>query len=457
MRKTLLVLILALLLAVTLIGCNGPNSADAATKDNSDLLPDEDVACFDKREANMVGQSQPNGDIPDQRPGPAWIPDPNEKLEGIKEPAEEEAVENGAEGETVETFEHGTAVEHLEAAVNNPETGTEAQRDQLGRKLGQIKQTGELPICSGKDHSGIKPAADGEMVVNLETIKERRTIGDDPDAAEVNPLQKGTLASIADIFYDREAQAQTTCDNIAVVKVDTGTSDYNLYSMAMSVSNQLTNHFSPNWGWCVQVGWVTNDVNSVPSGYWPLFVTQNGAWANSHAYYYWPYGYPKRYSPYGIISDAQSGCANCNHLSMGMSHEALEMAANPYTGNYPGWFNTGPGYHVNRSGNADYAWEAADPVWYKNYYPVGNSYNASQWLVSNFVLKSWFRQQAAPWDASAKYRGTTNAVPGPLEADPGTNGFVGYYYPRQVAGNSSDSCKPPDYDGDCWYHPLTGY
>lgn len=440
---------LAAVLALVLLGCNSSDSAfsdknaDAATasKDESTLLPDEDVACIPKREADMVGKNQNNGkDIPEERPGPEALPGLDDTVTDIEEPNEDEPAEMA---------ERGTVLEELEAASTDSEVNSSEQLDQLQDRVQDIKQQDELPVCSGKNRTGIKEPDPGEMVVDLDTIKERRSIGDDPKTAEANPLEtENALAQISDFFSTKEANAAGTCDNIAIVKTDTWATDRNVYSVAMSLSNQLYNHFRPDWGWCVQVGWVTNNPSSVPDGYWPLFLSHGPLpytqTTSYHSYGTWPI-YPSKFSPYGNIADTIAYGPggpygyNDHHWSVAISHEATETAAAPYAGVYNGWYNAGPAAYVGKSGTAYYAWEVADVVWPSYGYQVSNSYDGHSWYMANFALRSWFRQGAAPWDAQAKYAGGPSNVPGPLQRQP-RGGFFPYYYPAW--GQGSYWCPP---------------
>lgn len=453
-------LLLTLVAAVAVVGYTSGHSvfssgtADAEPKSTSKdgLLPDNDVGCIAKQEVDRVGKNQHDGEgFPTTRPSAASLPKPDDPQIKIEEPGEDSS-------SSAETSSDETNLEALTALAGaEPDA---KKKEQIEDKVEATRASGEIPVCSGKSTRFDLPA-EGEMVVDLDTIKERRPItpGEGQGTALKDPLSEDTLAQIQDFFSTKEADAQTQCDNIAVVKYGTWGSDQDVFSVAMSISNQLYNQFRPSIGWCVQVAWVTSDPNSVPVGYWPLFLTHTPAPAgmnvNYHSYGYWPI-YPYRYSPYGNVPDTLSHGPGDPYYGDGgdwsqtISHEAIEIGSDPYAGAYGGWYTTGPASYVGRSGNADYGWEMADPVWPVWGYPVGNNYDGHQWRMHDFVLGSWYNRGGRPWTAKEKYYDGLTHVPGPLRGAPG-GGFFPYYYPYYPY------CSPPDVDNDCWYHADTGH
>lgn len=384
-------------------------------------VPDElltqyqmDVACVPKQAAQQAGTNQPDPaePPPDTMPPPTDIPsldtmskDPEEsdaELEAAPEgtiSAEDEALNEEAEKKADKT---ATSREEIEKIKDSSVT----KKDSKLKKNADETLKGDKPISCKKDgdFKGADPGPPSDRT-------------EDGEAGET-----GELGFVESLFVDT-AQAQTSCQPIAIVKAGTRATDAELRSLTGAVDLQLYNNFSSTW-WCAYAYYAPN-TNSVGTGSWPIYITSGtnapgrspGNW---HDWGYWPY-YPFTYSPYAQVPDGTSGYGtsgtpNYNYWAQAVSHEAIETLSDPYTRYDPttnqrtGWFSTGPGAPVGLSGNADYAWEAADIVWDGSSlksYGVNSTYDGRRWMLTDFALRSFFGG-SPPYSYKEKFLGINN-------------------------------------------------
>lgn len=355
-----------------------------------------DVACMPKSAAGKAGTNQPDGSTPppEEMPPAPVVPSLDdsvqfEEMEGTKTNRD---VLEGIEG-----------------------TGSEASKDSEAKeKFQKAKDTGKIPVCE----------EDGNYK------------GEDPGhsksgSTDVDPEMQSKAAQILDQIKTKldpkvkQADAQSSCQPIAIVQAGTTASAGELQSLASSIDSQLWNDFSPNW-WCGYAYYASSPF-AVGTGSWPIYMcggngctsgSQAGSW---HSWGYWPF-YPYTYAPYGQVTDNSTSYSSSNPETWGVaaSHEAIEALSNPYVRDYTtGWWTTATIHHIlpNSNGDADYQWEAADPV-YENSkgYNRTSGYDSRVWKVSNFVNRYWFTEgHAGPWDMTSSLGGTSYTV-GPFEA-----------------------------------------
>jgi hypothetical protein len=158
---------------------------------------------------------------------------------------------------------------------------------------------------------------------------------------------------------------------IAIINKTTCVSDADLASYVTAIQTQITNDFSPVWGVSADLVFVPKDHHPEPSMWW-IAVLDDSDVAGALGYHdLTPSGFP-----FGKVF-AKTDLVNGMQVSVTISHEVLEMLADPWI------FSTVVG-HTDR-GQVLYALEVCDPCEDDTLgYKIGNV------LVSDFIYPAWF-------------------------------------------------------------------
>ncbi len=176
---------------------------------------------------------------------------------------------------------------------------------------------------------------------------------------------------------------------------------------------QVNRDFAPLWGTHVRLS-TAKDPSSVPAGSWYLLITDNSDQAGALGWHDQTAGRP--YGEVFVLPAQQSNVA----LSTVLSHELLEMLADPWVGSLVEYKDVQGGGNLARL-------EVCDPV-ENDQYDIVTS-DGSHIAVSNFVLPAYFDQTTkspAQWDFM-------NKLAGPIPAMT-TGGYISYL-PITTSGN----------------------
>lgn len=435
MKKLLLVLMLALVLAIAAIvpafaakkGLGEESTTGSVTKPEE--VAEADIACMPKQQAEqLLAGTVPGQDGPIDR-----LPSPNDPV-----PAEiEEAWETEDAGlQPEEEAETPTFGEALETAISDSDAPQDI-KDKAHNQLDKAYKNDEIPVCAGEkkskaEEAGVQP---GETLIDLPDSPDYgKIITEDGDLRDPgsDPKKKddSLLGAVADFFDVDPAYANHTqhCDSgsqpTVMVAYGTSMNMTNLQSVRQAISDQLWYQFSVDHSRCTWVNQVTTDPYSIGSAY-PIYMVSYSQYpdGNGVPYHAGPQHFykPSPYAPYTLTPWAEIpdnttwSQYGMDSWSTSISHEALETVAHPYAGFYAGWNTAGPASYVGLTGTAYYWWEVSDPIWAKE-----SGYRINGWNVSNYFLPSWlYPGSAPPWDAKAKHvPGAPNTVPGPLQMDP---------------------------------------
>jgi hypothetical protein len=171
--------------------------------------------------------------------------------------------------------------------------------------------------------------------------------------------------------------------HIALVSQTPAAPAESVMGVAAAVQRQVVRDFAPIWGVGATVEPFAR-LEQVPTGYWPIVIRDDlkdpgvvGLHLDDHG------------QPLALVQAS-------NVLSLTVSHEALEMLADPY-GNrlIPG------GSLKQGQGVVEYLVEVADPV-----ASIASAYSVNGVLVSDFVTPEYFTHPVPVAGAAYSFRGT---------------------------------------------------
>lgn len=396
---------------------------------------DVDVACIPKKDAETAGTNQPdpNEGPPDTMPPPPALPSLDDPT-GMSDEGLESGDENGALGEK----ELPTNRELLKSLKDSD--SPDAKDPKVQKQVDKALKDGKVPVCEKEGNwKGSDPGVTGARAAAEENP------GSSADQAQVDQAVEKIKAA----FTTDSAEAQTTCQPVAITRAGTRASAAEVQSLANAINTQLYYDFRPTW-WCAYA-YYADSIYNVGSGSWPIYVCGTGSYygapgdrcaaspyatGNNHSQGQWPF-YPYTNAPWGQVPDSTSGYGTYgtpyyNFWSYSTSHEALEVMSNPWVA-AGGWGTNGSCAYVGLgSGTCTYWWETGDAM-YNGYLTRGywrtDSSTGRAWLVTDFALRSFFTNgYGPPWNyleyfSGSSYRGARAALWGKCD---GAFGYLPY-------------------------------
>ena len=187
---------------------------------------------------------------------------------------------------------------------------------------------------------------------------------------------------------------------IVITNQSTLVKDAQIEAMIPGLQSQVTEDFYPAWGLTAKIIFGTKP--DFP--HMELIVKDQSDEAGDLGYHFRD-GYPLAYI---FARDSMAGGAGIDGLSTTISHEILEMIADPGVN----LLAACPPPDRSRKSPQIFSYEACDPV-------EANSYRKLGVAVSNFVFPEWFEPEHRPGEMAMDFLGVTDA---PFKLAPG--GYV---------------------------------
>jgi hypothetical protein len=202
--------------------------------------------------------------------------------------------------------------------------------------------------------------------------------------------------------YDRSNPVVVISNESSVVP------DATVKALIKGLQSQVNRDFFPAWGVkCLLV--MGADAGSLATHAMRIHVRDVSDEPGALGYHFNPEGWPETFV---FAKDDMAGGAGIEGLSVTLSHEILEMLADPGVNLYA----LGPAYVRSKWRTVSYPYEVCDPV-------QGNTYISDGVAVSDFVFPEWFEPEREPGAMKMNFAGTLSA---PFRLD--RNGYASYRY-----------------------------
>jgi hypothetical protein len=195
---------------------------------------------------------------------------------------------------------------------------------------------------------------------------------------------------------------------LAVVRATNALTDVDVFRMGHAVTRQLEEHYAPFWEAQATPIIYCAKAESVPKGASVVALLDNADVADALGYHdVTPAGHS--YGKVFVMDILEHGGSlfdGPNSVSVTLSHEVLEVVADPYVN----WWADGPA-------EMQHAMEVCDPV-------EGDAYDIEGVSVSNFVGPRWFRKGDGPYDWLQKLQAPFSISPGGYWIVRGRDGVI---------------------------------